>query len=70
MTKLEARKILSALGYVMGYDRYNDEYTVRAKGERNQSRWYYTNDIADAVATGKAMALLDMNADNDTNKWR
>ena len=53
----EAKKAVSALGLTLVYDTDNNEFIVKEKGSRNDSRTsYHTDDLDDAVSTAKAMA--------------
>lgn len=53
MTIAQAKAILNPLGIVLV--KADDEFRVNVRG-RSEASAYYTNDLADAVDTGKAMA--------------
>lgn len=58
MTKLtlkQAQGILRAIGITLTKNSYN-EYRVAFRGKGNEDSAYYTNDLQDAVDTGRHMA--------------
>lgn len=57
MTLVEARKQLAVVG--MTISKQGSDYCVRHKGVRDPDAAYYTNDLADAVATGILMAKVE-----------
>ncbi len=52
----DAKKVLAALGIKISYDRDAEEYTVNYMKNPREATAYFTNDLADAVMTGKSMA--------------
>lgn len=58
MTLSEAKTAMSSIG--ISLTKTDGEYRVAFKGTKRDDTYseaYFTNDIADAVATGRAMAL-------------
>lgn len=53
----EAQKVLAALGIKIKYDRDNDEYVVNYIKNPREATAYFTNDLQDAIGTGKQMAV-------------
>ena len=55
-----AKAELKAYGVTISYDAETAEYRVAIKGPGSEAGAYYTDDIHDAVGTGKAMARAGM----------
>lgn len=55
LTLGSVRLELSGIGMSIKHDHWTGEYTVYPKGTKAEDTGCYTNDLADALATGKAM---------------
>ena len=59
----QARKELSAIGISLLWTPWTEEYRVsfmRGTIQERQDRAYYTNDLTDALNTGRVMAMVQL----------
>lgn len=67
-TLKEAKEKLRGLNIVITHSQEYDEYRINFKGGKEKTA-YYTNDLADAIGTGQAMATKRDWGDDPLGEW-